>query len=251
MKVYQCVILGSGYFSFGYAASHKDVLIVEETQLADPHFGGTLSSYAFLDAEPHAEGAKALLNAFGGEGLIKDARISVNELESALCRFLEKDMPAILLGTFCTAVEKKEAGYCLTLCNNEGLSHVFAKEVIDNRMGRGNRLGILVYLPEGKEPILASASGIVSQIEPAFFEDQRLITLTFLDNADENQAKQRSLAVIEAGLRAVGGKVLQMSYRLGGAPVFLPYRNEEGILCVNEASFGNVITAYEKGETWT
>ena len=249
MKAYQCVILGSGYFSFGYAASHKDVLIVEETQLADPHFGGTLSSYAVKDITPSADGARALYRVMCDEGLVDGLRISVNELESAFCRFFEKDMPNILLGTFCTEVQRREDGYLLTLCNNEGLSHVFAKRIIDNRLKCGNRLGILVYLPEGKEPILKPTKGMSANIEPAFFEDQRLITLTFGGDINENQAKQRALAVIEDGLRAVGGKVLQMSYRLGGEPEHLPYE-EDGILYVSEIAFGDVFTAYEKGETW-
>ena len=42
---YETVILGSGYFSLGYASSHKDTLIIEETQLLDPHFFGTLSGF--------------------------------------------------------------------------------------------------------------------------------------------------------------------------------------------------------------
>lgn len=250
MRQYQTIILGSGYFSFGYAATHEDVLIVEATQLADPHCYGTLDGFAWNGKMPDAKGARGLYDALVGDGVVMDGRISVNELESAFCRFLAADMPEILLGTFCTHVDKTEGGYDLTLCNNEGLSHVFAKNVIDTRIGQGNRLGVLVYLAAGKEPCISSVDGVTVAVEPAFYNDHRLITLTFKGEVDENRAKQRSLSVIEEGLRASGSKILQMSYRLFGAPILSPWRDDRGVVHIDQRAFGNLFEIYEKGEMW-
>ena len=250
MKQYQTVVLGSGYFSFGYAATHEDVLIVEATQLADPHCYGTLDGFAWNGKVPDSKGARGLYDALVGDGVVSDGRISVNELESAFCRFLATDMSALLLGTFCTCVNKTEDGYDLTLCNNEGLSHVFAKNVIDTRVGLGNRLGVLVYLAAGKEPCIPSVDGVTVTVGPAFYDDHRLITLAFEGEVDENRAKQRSLSVIEDSLRASGSKILQMSYCLFGAPVLSPYRDDSGIVHVDQRAFGNLFEMYEKGETW-
>ena len=242
-KTYDTVILGSGYFSLGYAATHESTLIIEDTQLLDPNFYGTLSGFDMKCAKPSSKGANLLYDAFAGEGVLGEEKLAVNELESVLCRFVESRKPNILFGTFCIGVEKSEGAYKVSFCNNEGINSVFAKRVIDARVACGNSMCILVAVKDGQEPKLSAISN-------AFYDDQRLVKFDFEGNIDINDAKSRMLDLIESELAAVGARIVCMSYRMCGAPITEIYEDENAVLHVDERYFDGIFAAYEKGEAW-
>ena len=85
MKVYDTIIIGSGYFAWGYALTHENTLIVEETQVADRHFGGCLRGFECEAPVLSTEGARALWDHVCTLGLFRNGRLSVTGLEAALC----------------------------------------------------------------------------------------------------------------------------------------------------------------------
>ena len=240
--MFDTVILGSGYFSLGFAMNHKNTLIIEDTQLLDPNFYGVLSGFDMKVEKPSAKGAVALYEAFVKEGIVGEHGLAANELEPALCRFVGNKMPGVLLGTFCVGVEKTPDGYEVSLCNNEGVSRIFAKNVIDTRVAYGNCIKFLIAVNDGKEPALSS-------LYPAFYGDQRVAEVRFDRNIDINDAKSKALDMIGGALSDVGARIVSTSYRMCGAPLTESYEDENAILHVDERSFGDIFAAYEKGET--
>lgn len=239
---FETLIIGSGYFSLGYAQSHKNTLIIEETQLVDPNFFGRLDGFGMVTRRPTAKSAAELYDALDADGVIGEGRLAVNELEPAVCRFLRGKEPDILLGTVCVGVEKEKGGYLVSICNNEGVSELHCKRVIDTRTEQGSVMNILVAIEDGKEPQI---EGIL----PAFYGDQRLLTLDLGEVTDINEAKSRALDIIEDSFKAVGARAVGFSYRMLGAPCFEPYTDGDGILHVDERAFGDIFTAFEKGVT--
>ena len=237
---YETVIIGGGYFSAGYALSHKNTLIIEETQLLDPNFCGRLLGFDMICERPEGGDAAALFDAFFKEELIGDGRLSVNELEPAFCRFLEGRGLDFLLGTVCTDIEKTEGGYKLEICNNEGVSDIFAKKVIDTRVPLGNQMILLVELNDGAYPKLDG-------VRPAFDKNQCIIPVEFEGVTDHNEAKSLALKKCVDALAEVGARIILTSYRMCGAPIKEAYTDEEGILHVDERAFGDIFGAYAKG----
>jgi hypothetical protein len=241
-KIYDTVILGSGYFSLGYALTHENTLIIEDTQLVDPHFFGALQGFCGNAQRPASKGASALYDAFLGEGVIKGNRLAVNELEPAICRFIAGKNLNILLGTFCTDLKFNGEAYEIEICNNEGLSVVKAKRVIDTRLDGGNRMNLLVAVKDGKIPNITG-------VAPAFYDDQIIVELTFRENEDINRAKLEMLE-LEDKLNEVGARIVCASYRMFGDKHFEPYTDEMGVLHVDETAEGGIFEAYAKGEMW-
>ena len=240
---YDTAVIGSGYFSLGYAQSHKNTLIIEETQLVDPNFFGRLDGFDMVTRRPNAKAAAELYDALDADGVIGEGGLAVNELEPAVCRFLRGKEPDILLGTVCVGIEKERGGYRVSVCNNEGISELHCKRVIDTRIEQGNVMNILIAIKDGKEPRIEG-------ISPAFYGDQRLLTINMGDISDINEAKSRALDIIEDSFKAVGARAVGLSYRMLGASCFEPYTDGDGIFHVDERSFGDIFTAFEKGETY-
>ena len=142
MKRYDTVIVGSGYYAFGYAMTHENTLIVEETQMADRHYAACLRPFDASRVEACGEAA-ALFESMKAQGIIRDGRVRLAGLEAGLCDFATRFSPRVLLDTVCTGVEKTGEGYRITLFNNEGASEILARRVIDTRVSGGDVLHIL------------------------------------------------------------------------------------------------------------
>jgi hypothetical protein len=192
---------------------------------------------------PDAKGAQSLYDAFLEDGVIGEDKLAVNELEPSLCRFVSADMPDILFGSFCTEIKKNDEGYELEICNNEGLSTIFAKKVIDARLVGGGKINFLLALCDRKLPDVDGAA-------KAFYGDQGVVSFCFDGVYDINEAKVLALEAAEEKLSEAGAKIVGSSYRMCGSPVSGSCVDRLGVIHVDERSFGDIFAAYEKGELW-
>lgn len=241
MKRVDTVIVGSGYYAFGYAMRHGNTLIVEETQLADRHFSGCLRGFSYHETALVGEGAKRLLSHMREHGIVSGEKICVPALEAGLCDFFLSRMPDILLGTTCVEISRETEGYLLLLCNNEGLSAVRAHRVIDTRVSGGDVLNVLV---QGElNHIMQNVA-----VSDAFFDGQKVLSLHFEGETDINSAKVKAYPLLKQMLAPTGAQVLQMSYRMYKTEAIAPYEDEKGIFHVDENNYGDPFAAFEKGE---
>jgi hypothetical protein len=239
---FETLIIGSGYYSLGYASTHSRTLITEETQLLDPHFGGTLSGFMMKTQIPADGGARKLYDAFVKEELIGDGKLSVSELEGALCRFAQKDMPNILLGSFCTKITRLAGGYEVEVCNNSGVTVVHVDKIIDTRVPAGDKINLLVALKDKQLPDIETVS-------PAFYDDQCVVSFKLEQGSNINRAKSQAVKKYLGALLAVGARIADVSYRTYGAELFERFVDANGILHVDERAFDDIFAAYGKGET--
>ena len=241
MTVYDTVIVGSGYYAFGYAMTHENTLIVEETQLADRHFSACLRGFSYEDSALVGAGANALVSYMRDAGILRGNRVCAPALGAGLCGFFSERMPNVLLGTTCMEIVSDEGGYRLTLCNNEGLSEICAHRVVDTRVGRGNVLNVLVLGD-------VNAEGAEVSVSEAFYDRQKILSLYLGEETDINRAKVKAYSILKQLLSSTGAQILLMAYRMYNVDAAAPYEDGQGILHVDETFFGDPFTAFEKGE---
>ena len=241
MKRYDTVIVGSGYYAFGYAMTHENTLIVEETQMADRHYAACLRPFDASRVEACGEAA-ALLESMKAQNIIRDGCVRLAGLEAGLCDFATRFSPRVLLDTVCTGVEKTGEGYRITLFNNEGASEILARRVIDTRVSGGDVLHILVC-----GDIDNNIQGI--DVFDGFLDGEKILSLHLGGVKDINRAKSIACEKLENILLSKGAKILCMGYRMSCAESVAPYTDGQGIDHVDETFFGDPFTAFEKGAT--
>ena len=132
MRLYDTLIIGSGYSSAGYALTHKNSIIIEENQCVDVGFYLPLRSFVHTQYNPVTELGKRLNETFEKYNLFSDGYMCTNSFESAFCKFLSKEDIEILIKCRIVEMNKQEDGiYKVVICSNEGLSTIYAKNIID------------------------------------------------------------------------------------------------------------------------
>ena len=240
MEQFDTVIVGSGYYAFGYAMTHENTLIVEETQMADRHYAACLRPFDVSRVEACGEAA-ALFESMKAQNIIRDGRVRLAGLEAGLCDFATRFSPRVLLDTVCTGIEKTGEGDRVALFNNEGASEILARRVIDTRVSGGDVLNVLVC-----GEIDNNIQGI--SVFDGFDTEEKILSL-HLGERDINRAKSRACEALKVILTPVGGKILCMGYRMSRAESVAPHTDGQGIDHVDETFFGDPFTAFEKGAT--
>lgn len=238
MKVYDTLIIGSGYCSIGYAAACPNSVVCEAHQICDTSFYLPLRSFRYRHYAPKTEEGKALLCKFEALSLFKDNEQNTNGFEFALCKYIaEKQMELLLKCRVIHIHRLSDQIFDVTVQTNEGLSHLFAKKILDTTNGLDENFFTVLFVCDDlgavKEKLLSTYRG--AQIESAFYPGRYALHLP-VHNADENLIK---LEVYQKW-RALDtdAKILYM------APVFYGAASGEG-LC--DANYENPIEAFEAG----
>ena len=191
MKIYDTLLLGSGYYSVGYAEARGNSLIVEEGQVVDTSFYLPMRGFSAEWIQPTTAGGERLYACIKNMGLIDQRGLCVNGLESALARHcLDIGAPLRLK---CRAVRRRTEGEltAVTLQSNEGLCEVYAREVVDTRPhGAVWYQNFLVTADSYQEivaPIRTAFPG--AEIDFAFYRGRCVITIPAA-GYDENSIKR-------------------------------------------------------------
>ena len=190
MHVYDTLLIGSSYASFGYALARKNCLIAEEHHLCDTHFYLPLRSFSYREYTPKTEEGRRLFGFFSKLSLFKNGMQNTNGFECAFCQYIsESDMMPLLN---CRVIRTTEENGIrrVTLQTNEGLSTVNTQKIIDTRAnGKHKRLTVLFTDRdiEKNAPLLCAAFPD-AEIEPAFYEGRYALHFC-ADGFDENDIK--------------------------------------------------------------
>lgn len=237
MKIYDTLILGSGYFSAGYAAACPNTVICEEGQICDTGFYLPLRTFRHNPYHPKTEEGDALLRAFDSLSLFGGNVQNTNGFEFALCRYLAEKKPEVLLKCRVIRRVRREDGiYDVTVQTNEGLTHLFTKRILDTSTS-GERYFTVLFVCDGIEKVqkklLAAFRG--AEIEPAFYKGRWALHMAVGDS-DENRIKVEVYEKWHA--LETDAKILYM------APVFYTKPCGGGL---GDAYFENPIEAFEAG----
>ena len=138
MKLYKNLIIGSGYFSIGYAAACPDTVVCEEHQICDTSFYLPLRTFRYKPYSPKTEEGARLLSIFNSLSLFGENEQNANGFEFALCKYVSHNQLNILLKCRVIRTERREDGiYDVTVQTNEGLTHLFAEKITDTTGGTG------------------------------------------------------------------------------------------------------------------
>ena len=238
MKVYDTLIIGCGYFSVGYAAACQDTVICEEHQICDTGFYLPMRSFRYKHYSPKTEEGMRLYDLFSSLSLFGEREQNTNGFEFAICKYIAEKQADILLKCRVIRIKKGEDGiYDVTVHTNEGLSHIFAKKILDTTRVTGERRFTVLFLCDDIENIggKLTAAFCGAEIEPAFYPNRYALHLLARDT-DENRIK---LEIYEKWRElGIDAKILYM------APVFY---GEGAPDKLSDSNYENPIQAFEGG----
>ena len=238
MNIYDTLIIGSGYSSVGYATAFPNTVICEEHQICDTGFYLPLRSFNYKSYIPKTEEGAQLLSVFNSLSLFRENQQNTNGFEFAICRYInERNLNLLLKCRIIGIKQQSDQIYDVTVQTNEGLSHIFARKILDMTNNPEERYFTVLFVCNNIEKLkdkLYSAFP-AAQIEPAFYSERFAIHIR-ASNTDENRIK---LEIYEKW-RSVGidAKILYM------APVFYGATSENS-LC--DCNYENPIEAFEAG----
>ena len=236
MKIYDTLILGSGYFSAGYALARGNCAIVEEHQMCDVSFYLPLRAYAHRPYTPTTEEGRALEATFSELGLFENGMQNVNAFECAFCRYLlSRDLIPFLKSRVIALSRLEDGTYDATVESNEGLTHLYARRVLDTVARPAKRRITVLYSTKDAEgcaaQLLAAFPG--ASIEPAFYAERYALRIP-AEGYTENTVKP--------WIHDVWCRVKPNAKILAIAPVFLPLGDGVG-----DFGYENPIEAFEAG----
>ena len=238
MNIYDTLIIGSGYYSIGYAAACPNTVICEEHQICDTGFYLPLRSFRYKHYSPRTEEGTRLLRTFESFSLFRENEQNTNGFEFALCKYVsEKHLNLLIKCRVIRRTQLPEQICDVTVHTNEGLTHLLAKKILDTTaQSSENRFTVLFVcddIEKVKGKVLSAYSG--ATIESAFYPERYALHLSVHDN-DENRIK---LEIYKKWSELdVDAKILYM------APVFYKERCESK-QC--DAYYKNPIEAFEAG----
>lgn len=191
MKVYNTLIIGSGYTSIGYAAACESAIICDEHQVCDTHFYLPLRSFRHQPYLPKTEEGAHLLDCFRSLSLFEGEAQNTNGFEFALCKYICQKEMDVLLKCRVVGIERTAEGfYDATVQTNEGLTHLYAERILDTTSKPNPKRYTVLFVCEDIEavkPALLSAFAD-AQVEPAFYQNRYALHLSAGDT-DENRIK--------------------------------------------------------------
>lgn len=238
MKLYNTLIIGSGYSSLGYAMASPETVICEEHQICDTGFYLPLRSFRYKHYSPKTEEGSELLGIFNTLSLFSANEQNTNGFEFAICKYIvRKQLDVLLKCRVVSIVPQPDLTYDVCVQTNEGLTHLFAKKILDTSNWSDEKYYTVLFVCDDvekvKEKLLSAFSG--AQIESAFYSGRYALHIPAY-GTDVNHIK---LEIYEKW-RSLGidAKILYM------APVFYGVANADK-LC--DCNYDNPIEAFEAG----
>lgn len=239
MRIYDALVIGSGYASVGFARKNKNVIICEEHQICDTGFYLPARCYEYFPYCTKTQEGKKLESVFAELSLFSGEQQNLNGFECAMCTYLVNNPVELLLKSKVIGVKRMcEGVYDVSVYTNEGITHLFTKRVINTKR-RLTQKKITVLFTTGniaraKETLCSVFEG--AQIEPAFYEGRYAMHVN-ADGFDENSVK---LWIYNKWCETEpDAKILYI------APVFYGDAVETHLLC--DANYTNPIEAFEAG----
>lgn len=238
MNIYDTLIIGSGYASIGYATACPNTVICEEHQICDTGFYLPMRSFCYKPYAPQTEAGIQLFHCFSSLSLFREDQQNTNGFEFAICKYVAEKQLNLLLKCRVVCIEQQENGiFDVTVHSNEGLTHLFAKKILDTTNQSGKRYFSVVFVCDRidavREQLLSAFD--CAQVEPAFYPNRYALHI-LAHNTDENRIKLETYEKWRA--LDVDAKILHM------APVFYGEANAKQ-LC--DCNYENPIQAFESG----
>lgn len=241
MKVYDTLIIGSGYTSLGYAIARGDTVICEDGELCDTGFSMPVRCFALPDYEPKNILTRELFDYYRSLGIIGGGMQNTGALECGFCGFALKHNVEILLK--CRVIDKRvteDGAFDVSVIGGGGIEHILAERVLDMRQKRGERWLTVLFKTENPDSDISTLRAAFegSKIEPAFYESRYALHIPCHRDEDINEARLRLYHLWDttehtARLLYTAPALAVVSDNLGGTPT--------------DADFDSFLSAFDGG----
>ena len=125
MKIYDTLIIGSGYTSLGYAITRKNTIIVEEREMCDTEIGLSLKRYARGGYEAKTELGRELISRFTDLGIFARGMQNAAALECGFADLAIEKGVEILLKCRVISTNRTEDGiFDSRVISGGGIEHI-------------------------------------------------------------------------------------------------------------------------------
>lgn len=126
------VLLGASFYAIGYAASHAESLIVEETEILGNDYEGHFRVPICESNATFDQISSNFRSFLQKKGVISDSgHVDILSLATVICAYVKEKHLPILLDSFLVSAEKQKIGYRLSIFTNGGIYNILTKNLID------------------------------------------------------------------------------------------------------------------------
>lgn len=225
MKIYDTVIVGSGYAPLGYAMTRPDCLIVEERESCDNSLSLPLRSFKKDAYKPTTPTGSRLEKTLLDLGLIFGGMMNASGLECGLCEQILDADAEVLLRTRVISTERKGDLYRLRIINGSGITSIMTRQILDTGapIGRFSLTALFTSdTPERDIPTILAAFPD-SVCEPAFYRDRYAIHIPARSDTDPHALRAelyRTWCATDHSARLIYvAPVLAKEARIGANPL--------------------------------
>lgn len=238
MEIYDTLIIGSGYTSAGYSASHPKTIICEEREALDTSFYLPLSGFCYHPYAPSSKDGARLFEIFNSLSLFEGDTQNINGFESAFCTYLsERELPVLLKCRVVSREVRDDGIIDATVQTNEGLTHIFTKKIIDARCKSEDKTLTVLFVADDATAARCELPRAFegATVEPAFYKGRYALRVPVF-GMDENTVKPYIYKKWQS--LTSGAKLLFIApaFRLSG---------DGNPMC--DESYNNPIEAFEAG----
>ena len=234
--IYDTLIIGCGYFSVGYALSKGNCIICEENQICDTRFYLPLKSFQYNPYSPKTAKGARLLDIFRQLSLFEGEMQNTNGFECGFCKYIAETGANILLKCRVVEIAVENGIYNVKIQTNEGLSHLYAKNIINTISECIDKEFTALFTTEDIGSVSAELKDAFpgAIVEPAFYRKRYALHIP-AGEYDENTVK---LAVYNAwNEKNIKAKIIYM------APAFSTSSKNP----FSDDFYDNPIKAFEAG----
>ncbi len=130
---YTTIVLGATYYGLGYASSHTDCLILEESQTVGGDFHHCLHPVRMDDAGEAARDSE-MGKIMGEYGVWTETQFDMLKAQAVVHEYVARKMEEgmeILLDARILSVEWERSGVAISFITNEGIQKVTAEHLVD------------------------------------------------------------------------------------------------------------------------
>lgn len=239
--MFDCIIIGGGYFSVGYVKNHPNSVFIERGELLDKYFCGSFNQGKNWGKKPKSKNSAALSDYFKSLNIICGDKADIAALETAFCSFLKDELPNCLMLTDTVKIEKENGIFSVTVYNNEGFSVIKGKKIIINAPFNSEKSMAVRFLAEESE-IKRIFPGAIC--EKGFAEGE---IYAYIPSDDDSTAECKMKIIDKWCSAAPNGKLVYTApeFKYSGKDKI---RIEGEIIYVDESAFENAFEAYEYGD---
>ena len=192
MKIYDTVLLGTGFASLGYAIARGSSLIIEERENCDNAFSLPLRGFKKQEYSPKTAVAKSLENTLTDLGIIKNGEMNPPALECGLCEHIVRSGVEVLIRTRVISVTRDGELYRLRIINGGGINTVLTRQILDTgATGAPISLTALFMTARPDSDLLTVKSLFpTATVSPAFYPGRYALTLPVTDGDTASLASQ-------------------------------------------------------------